>query len=298
MQVLTTLRTLTQNCLRPLARSAARAYVAGDTLAEAMTVADRLCLSGLGVTLGYWDGPTDSPRRVADEYLACVRALAGNEYGYVSVKAPAIDYSTELLDELVTEAMTHKARLHFDSLGIESVAPTQRAMDALLARGGELSCTLPGRWRRSVADAQWAIEREMTVRVVKGQWPDPLQPDFDPRTGFLLVIDALAGRARHVAVASHDVSLAAEAVRRLQARGTSCELELLYGLPMRRSLKLADELGLGVRAYVPYGESFLPYAMRRVALDPRIAWRLLRDAVKGLRPAPASLDREPALSLR
>ena len=138
----------------------------------------------------------------------------------------------------------------------------------------------------------------MTVRVVKGQWPDPLQPDFDPRSGFLLVIDALAGRARHVAVASHDVALAAEAVRRLQARGTSCEIELLYGLPMRRSLKLADELGLGVRAYVPYGESFLPYAMWRVALDPRIAWRLLRDAVKGLRPAPASSGREPVLSLR
>lgn len=298
MPVLTKLRALAQSCLRPLARSAARAYVAGDTLADAMIVADRLCRSGLGVTLGYWDGPTDSPRRVADEYLDCVRALVGNEYGYVSIKAPALDYSTVLLDELASEAMTHKLRLHFDSLGPETVLPTQRAMDRLLERGGEISCTLPGRWRRSVADVPWALERDLAVRVVKGLWPDPLSPDFDPSTGFLLVIDALAGRARHVAVASHDVSLAAEAVRRLQARGTSCEIELLYGLPMRRSLRLADDAGLGVRTYVPYGESFLPYAMKRLAHDPRIAWRLLRDAAKGWRPAAASPVRDGSLSLR
>ena len=150
MQVLTMLRTLTQKCLRPLARSAARAYVAGDTLAEAMTVADRLCLSGLGVTLGYWNGPTDSPRRVVDEYLACVRALAGNEYGYVSVKAPALDYSTELLDELVTEAMTHKVRLHFDSLGIESVTPTQRSDGSAVRAAASFPARCP-----VAGDAAW-----------------------------------------------------------------------------------------------------------------------------------------------
>jgi len=153
--------------------------------------------------------------------------------------------------------------------------------ETMLANGVSLSYTLPGRWRRSLDDAQWAIDRQLVVRVVKGQWADPDDPGRDLRAGFLEVIDRLAGRANHVAVASHDVPLAAEALRRLQAAGTSCELELLYGLPMRKSLALADSLGVGVHVYIPYGKAYLPYALSRLRGNPRIAWWLLRDLLLG-----------------
>ena len=93
------------------------------------------------------------------------------------------------------------------------------------------------------------------------------------------MIDALVGRARHVAVASHDVSLAIEAINRLRKAGTSCGLELLYGLPMPRSLEMADRMAVGVHVYVPYGRAYLPYALSRVRNNPRILWWLVRDAV-------------------
>jgi proline dehydrogenase len=74
-----------------------------------------------------------------------------------------------------------------------------------------LGCAIPGRWRRSLEDAEHAIELGVRVRVVKGQWPDPQQPDIDLRDGFLAVIDALAGRAASVGIATHDLPLAREA---------------------------------------------------------------------------------------
>jgi len=71
------------------------------------------------------------------------------------------------------------------------------------------------------------------------------------------------------------------ALRRLRAAGTSCELELLFGLPARRVMDVADEEGVPVRLYVPYGASFLPYRLSHIRQTPRIGWWFLRDLLFG-----------------
>jgi proline dehydrogenase len=106
--------------------------------------------------------------------------------------------------------------------------------------------------------------------VVKGQWPDPEEPGRDPSAGYLEVIGRLAGRARHVGVATHDVPLAAEAIARLRATNTPFELELLYGMPMARA---------PVRIYVPFGKGFIPSAVGVLRRNPRLAWLVLKDLV-------------------
>ncbi len=280
MRLTTRARKMISKCLLPLARRAAGAYVAGEHLQDALNVADRFADRGLGVTLGFWDGDEDSPRHIADAYLAGIKAVEGRDHAYLSIKVPSLKFSEELLAEIVEQAARRKVRLHFDALGPEMADRSRALFDRLLDRGVDLSYTLPGRWTRSVEDAAWAADRGIVVRVVKGQWADPTDPGRDLREGFLRVIDALAGRARHVAIASHDVPLVAEAVKRLRAAGTSCEMELLYGLPMRESLALADALKLGVHVYVPYGKAYLPYALSRLQSNPRIAWWLLRDMLK------------------
>ena len=48
---------------------------------------------------------------------------------------------------------------------------------------------------------------------------------------------------------------------------------------MRRSIKQARELGIGVRVYVPYGAAYMPYALSQIRRQPRVLWWLVRDAV-------------------
>jgi proline dehydrogenase len=74
-----------------------------------------------------------------------------------------------------------------------------------------------------------------------------------------------------------------EAVGRLIAAGTDCEVELLYGLPLKPATAAARSLGVPVRVYVPYGRSWLPYAMREARTNPRTLWWLARDAALGRR---------------
>ena len=80
-----------------------------------------------------------------------------------------------LLDKVAAKAETVERRLHFDSLAPEHADRTFAAIARLRSRHPKLSLSvsLPGRWERSVADADWAIRHGVAVRVVKGQWADP-----------------------------------------------------------------------------------------------------------------------------
>ena len=263
--------------LGPVARRAARAYIAGNTLADALAVRAR-CADGMKATIGYFNRMEDKPRYIADQNLACLRAVAGTQ-DYVSVKLSTLHYSRSLLDELVQVAAESQVRLHFDSLQPETAEPTLATLRELLAGGVgcALGYTLPARWQRSVEDACWLRQHRVSIRVVKGEWADPQAPNLDARTGFLRVIDALSAGAHHVAVASHDVTVATESLRRLLTKGVSCEWELLYGLPTRSSIATARRLGVPVRIYIPYGQEMLRYAVNKVVRDPHILLFLTKD---------------------
>jgi proline dehydrogenase len=272
-------RAWARSVLRPLIDRAARAYIAGTDLPSALRVSQELRAQGVASTLCFWDGPNDNPESVAGRYLDIVDALGRKEIdGYLSVKAPSLKYSRALFGQIADRARRQEVRIHFDALGPETVDPTFSLIRDLRLRTGDAGCTLPGRWRRSIADADRAVELGLKVRVVKGQWVDTEVPERDLRTGFLAVIDRLAGKAQDVAVATHDPSLAREALTRLRAGSTPCELELLFGLPARRVLPVAMELAVPVRCYIPYGSAWLPYALGQLKKNPRIAWWAIRDA--------------------
>ncbi|HXM43586.1 MAG TPA: hypothetical protein VN924_20280 [Bryobacteraceae bacterium] len=262
----------------PLLRKAARSYVAGPELPDALRLAHTFAARGVPAsTLCFWDAQDDRPRHVADMYLATVRAIQSAHLdSYVSIKAPSLGFDSGLIAEIAMAAGEAGIRMHFDSLGPETADRTFRLIEDAHGRDARLGCTIPGRWRRSPLDAGKAAQMGLRVRVVKGQWPDP-GATVDPHFGFLDVIDALAGGAAPVAVATHEPVLAAAAIRKLQSSGTPCEMELLYGLPSRAVLKVARNMVVPVRYYLPYGHAWLPYALRQARRDPRILWWVLRD---------------------
>ncbi len=282
--MIATLRRLAVAPLMPLLRNAARAYVVGPELADAVAMARSMAAVGATSTICFWDGPEDKPHQVAERYLNTLRAVAqANLDSYVSIKAPSLGFDAGLVAAIAKESRGLGVGIHFDSLGPEAADHTFDLIEDARTAGSAVGCTLPGRWRRSVADAERAARLGLNVRVVKGQWADAEANGPDPRRGYLEVVEALAGRARRVAVATHDPALAWEAIRKLQAGGTPCQLELLFGLPSRGALEVGRKLQAPVRYYLPYGHAWLPYGVRQAARNPRILWWMLRDAWAGAR---------------
>jgi proline dehydrogenase len=238
------------------------ATFAATELSAALQKCHLLRARGFASALAFWHSVEFESIDVAAEYRASLRALEGSSLDcYLSIKPLALAFRRDLLMETVNCAGERQVRVHFDSPSAELADITFSTIEEALGRGGDIGCTLPGRWPRSLTDAEWALERELAIRVVKGQWADPDDRMREPRAGFLAVIDRIAGRARHVAVATHDMPLARSAIERLRAAGTSCELELLVGRPATDVLQLARAMDIRVRGYVPYGDGVLMYGL-------------------------------------
>jgi proline dehydrogenase len=262
-------------------RRRASAYGAGPTVGAALDVARRLWRQGLASVIGYAARPGEPPRAVADVHLGAFERLAGEDVDcQVSVKLSALAFDADLFAELEAAAARTGRRLHVDALAPETVDATWRLVDGV-PRAGRLGTTLPGRWRRSCEDAPRASRLGLGVRVVKGQWAAPGGDDVDPRAGFLDVVDRLGGHHAGVGVATHDVALLAESLRRLQAAGSPCTAELYFGLPFRAPATAARRLGVPVRVYVAYGSAAAPYGIAEAARDPAAAWWLVQDLVLG-----------------
>jgi CelD/BcsL family acetyltransferase involved in cellulose biosynthesis len=270
------LRLVRNKVVPPLARRASRIYVAGPDVTDAVLACERLAGVGARGIIAYWDDATDRPRHTAQQGLAALAAAA--EAGldaYVSIKATALAFSPVLIGEIAERGRSVQRRVHFDSMGPDVADPTLDLIRRFADFG--LGITLPGRWRRSLDDADVAVELQLPVRVVKGQWADPGDPRRDARAGFLAVVDRLAGRARHVGVATHDDRLAREAVRRLEAAGTPCEVERLFGLPLARFESVPT------RVYVAFGTPSLPYSLEQARRNPRLALAFARSLIAGRR---------------
>ncbi|MEP7117376.1 MAG: hypothetical protein ABI880_07335 [Acidobacteriota bacterium] len=267
--------------LRRLIERAAGSYVAGAELSDAIAAARSAERDGMSSTIAYWNREGEDPTEVCAAHLSAIdAAAAAGLAAYVSIKAPALSMAPELVAQLVSRCRERRVGLHFDSLASDRQTATFDLIERVRSADLSLGCTLPGRFERSVRDAEFAVANRLRVRVVKGQWEDPDQV-IDPRRGFLAVIDRLAGQAAHVSVATHDPALAEEALGRLRARGTAADLELLFGLPMGGAREVARRLNVPVRLYVPYGHAWLPYALSAVRKDISVLGWIVRDLVRG-----------------
>jgi proline dehydrogenase len=269
------------NILRSFIEKAATSYIAGEKLENAMNVVTKIESLGQSVTLGYFDSSElDNKSSIVNAYLNSLGAM-NNESHYLSIKLTAIGFDENLLEQVLLKAQSTGSRIHLDSMWPDSVDQTQKVITHMLERKYlNMGFTLPGRWKRSISDAEWVCEHSLKARVVKGQWSDLENIGLDPREGFLDIIKILASRnAPLVAVATHDTGLAEISIKTLQAANIPCELELLFGLPMTKSLKMAESLKVPVRIYVPFGRGYLPYVAKLAVYNPKITGWLIKDFI-------------------
>lgn len=268
--------------LLPVLQRVGSGYVGGETVEQALTVADHLATRNIDACLGHWDTGLESLSEVGAIYSKAIAALSSARSGtYLSLKPPAMRFDTGLAADLGAMAKLKDVHLHCDSHGIDSCDGTKAVVQTLCSTLGheKVGTTLPARWSRSLADADWVIETGIGVRVVKGQWPERPDDAHELNSAFLDLIDKLAGRARHVAVATHDPRLGSEAMKRLRAAGTPCQREVIYGVALAPYLSQPLMQAADLRVYIPYGCGYLPSAIGILRNNPRLILRIITNLV-------------------
>ena len=106
------------------------------------------------------------------------------------------------------------------------------------------------------------------------------------RANFLRALEALLDSGCYVGIATHDERLVDEGRRIVGRRGLGpeeYEFQMLLGVTERLGARLVGE-GHRLRVYVPFGEQWYAYSLRRLQENPRMAGYIAADTVGRLLP--------------
>jgi proline dehydrogenase len=284
---------------RPLVRRFADRYMAGETLDEAVATVRSLNALGAAATvdvLGEFVREAEQCQATADEYVELLDAIARERLdSTVSIKlsglgleidpAMALDHARRV----VTTAAGHGNRVRID---MEHSGLTDSTIDVFRTLRGEgqdnVGIVLQAYLRRTFDDVRALADLTPNVRLVKGIYIEPAdiaytEPELVNRN-YLALLRELVDHGCRVAVATHDDALVGEARRlgdELQLEADRYEFQLLLGVKEHMRDALIAE-GRRVRIYVPFGEAWYGYSLRRLKENPSIAGYVARDVVRGL----------------
>jgi proline dehydrogenase len=252
---------------------AASRYVAGTTEDSAVRCARELGERGIGTSLDLFGEQVNDPglaRSTADDYQRLAHRLSElPEQVWLSIDLSHIGLDIDIalcrsLLERIAEALPENRLIQ---VGAEDAARTDRIFEVILplARdGARLGATLQANLRRSEQDVERLAEVGLHVRLVKGAYVEapavahPYGEETD--LAFVQLAHRLAGTGLPLALATHDRALREALLRALP----HAECELLLGVRGEDAERLARE-GRTVRLYVPFGQDWFRYWMRRVA---------------------------------
>ena len=271
-------------------------FVAGETLDEALTVLKRLARSGFATTvdvLGESVDSADTARAAAADYIVLLDALAARRLDRnVSLKLTqmglAVDESLcrDNVRRVVARASELRAFVRIDMEDHTKADVTLTIARELHREYAEVGVVIQSYLRRSANDVAALIGEGIRVRLCKGAYDEPASVAFASKAevdqSYRILMERLLLDGNYPGLATHDPALIEHAKRFARANGVGperFEFQMLYGV--RRDLQrrlVAD--GWTVRVYVPYGDQWYPYFMRRLAERPANVLFLLRSLVR------------------
>jgi proline dehydrogenase len=139
---------------------------------------------------------------------------------------------------------------------------------------------------RSEADIRMLSERKVPVRLCKGAYREPPSVAFphksDVDRNYVKLMKLLLDQGTYPAIASHDENIIREALRHVREQKLSpdrFEFQMLYGIRRDLQRQLVAQ-GFRLRLYVPYGDAWYPYFMRRLAERPANVLFLAKNVIR------------------
>jgi proline dehydrogenase len=273
-----------------LSRRMAERFVAGETLEDAMRASRVLNEQGLKVSLDYLGESVSSREEAESGVEMAIRTLealtAEGVDANVSLKPTqlGLDIDPEFCVANVERVLERARELGdgegeiFVRIDMESSEYTERTIELverLWSRGyRNVGTVLQSYLRRTPEDLDRLAALGMRIRLVKGAYAEPPAVAFPEKSEvdemFRAEMQTLLRRGRYPAIATHDEAMI-DATRRFAFEQgipkTSFEFQMLYGIRRDLQVRLQEE-GYHVRVYVPFGTSWYPYLMRRMAERP------------------------------
>jgi len=268
----------------PLRRMSKR-FVPGEKVEDFLRAAVEANGQELEVTGNYLGESEHDERTAQDAVDAYLRILDGiveqGVKGNISVKPTQVgleigkEFYKANLRQLLDKAKEAEVFIRWDMESSDWTQATLDPFEELWAEGYQnMGIVLQSYLKRTMADAKRLNELGVRVRICKGAYAEPPEVAFQERDevddNFIEVSKALLLDGVYPALATHDDAIidTLKAVASKNGIGPErFEFQMLHGVRRDLQRQLRRE-GYNVRVYIPFGISWYPYLMRRLAERP------------------------------
>lgn len=281
-----------------MARRFALRFVAGETLDQAVMAIAALNKSNIMATfdhLGENVSTADEAIASADAYIEVLDRIEKTGIrSNVSLKLTqmGLDVDEELCYRNVARICERARQVdNFVRLDMESSAYTDRTLNIFRrlwheSRYRNVGVVLQAYLYRTEEDVREMNSLGARVRLCKGAYNEPASVAFpkkaDVDANYAKLVTILLTEGTYPGIATHDSRLIEYTKRYAASRGidrSKFEFQMLYGVRRELQLELAQQ-GYNMRVYVPYGQEWYPYFMRRLAERPANVMFVLGNLVR------------------
>lgn len=265
-------------------RFGASRFVAGETIESAREVIKSLNERGLVVTLDHLGEFVDNEQEARERTEECIKAIEEiskhNLDSQLSLKMTSmgLDISRDLVMENMRKILEAGKKHHvFVTIDMEDYERCQKTLDIFKELKSEydgLGTVLQAYLYRTAEDIEDLNKYSPNLRLVKGAYKEspevafPEKKDVDENFKKIIKMHMLNGN--YTAVATHDDAIIEYTKKLVDEHNISrdqFEFQMLYGIRTELQEQLVKE-GYKMRVYVPYGNDWYGYFMRRLAERP------------------------------
>jgi proline dehydrogenase len=263
----------------------ARRFIAGETIEEAIEAARVVGSRGMLITLDYLGesaATSEEASAATRAYLRIIDAIVRSDVernlslkltqlGLDVDRATAVDNLRRILDP----ASAHGFFVRVDMENSPYTDLTLQTFESLWQQGHRnIGVVLQSCLMRTEHDLGRMIALGARVRLVKGAYREPSDIAYrrkaDVDAAYLRQMRVLLDNGHYPAIATHDPAMIAATREYADAKGYGkdrFEFQMLYGI--RRDLQQSlTQAGCRVRVYIPFGQQWFPYFMRRLGERP------------------------------
>jgi proline dehydrogenase len=273
----------------PVSSGIVARFVAGETVEDAVDSTQTLIENGLRVTLDYLGEDTldrGQAQATVDAYVELLKHLADaglTQGAEVSVKLSAVgqalpgDGERIALDNARAICQAASNAGTTVTLDMEDHTTTDSTLGILRELRADFPSTgavLQAYLHRTESDCRDLATAGSRVRLCKGAYKEPESVAFQDKhqvnLSYVRCLKVLMAGEGYPMVASHDprlIEIAGALAARNQRVQGSYEYQMLFGIRPDEQKRLAEQ-GETVRVYVPYGDQWYGYLMRRLAERP------------------------------
>jgi len=273
---------------KPLVKRFAMRYIAGEEIEEAVRVVKAINSMKMMGTMDVL-GENVSTR---EESLAAVREC---EEVLHSINKNHLDANLSIkltqfglkIDEefchsnvkrLLEIASGYNSFVRIDMEDSSTTSATLKLYERLRSEGLEnVGVVIQANMRRSEADVQRLVSTKTNIRLCKGAYIEPeavaLQGKEEICLNYLKLSKMLLDGKCYVGIATHDDFLiggAYQYIQEMNLQKSGYEFQMLYGVKSKLRDKIVAD-GHRLRVYVPFGQHWYAYSIRRFKENPRIA---------------------------